>query len=124
MPFRRIINQIQQRFQELPTRAEKLRFMYEVQERLRIYHNNQGQRFQNAQMTQEEWDTFKTEWKEISQAVAKRIANLRDIVFKEDFALVEPKDPKDTATVSAWSGMKETLKTGGVYTSEIDTIWQ
>jgi len=117
-----IRDRIVTKYQSLPTQKEKLGFLYRVQERLRIVHNNKGQQFSDGQITEQQWTTFKIQWNEINERVAGHISTLREKVFTKDYGLALP-DIKDEIKTNAWMNKKQELKTAATFDSVIDTIW-
>ena len=117
-----IKDRIVTKFQSLPTQREKLEFLYQVQERLRTFHNNRGAQFEAGQITQAQWDTFRSQWRDVSERVSEQIAILREKVFGEDYGLVSTLD--DEAASIAWNEKKREPKEALSYKNDIDTIWQ
>lgn len=120
--------QIKQRiltkYQSLPTQREKLEFLYQVQERLRNVHNTQGGRLVAGDITEAQWDNFKTQWLDVAEKVTDRIARLRDKVFTEDYGLQTPTSPEDETRSLLWGQKREQLKSDQTLKNDIDTIWQ
>jgi hypothetical protein len=119
-----IRDRILTKYQSLATQQEKLEFVYQVQERLRTVHNNRGQESRDGQITQEQWDSFVLQWRNVSEKVSERIATLRDVVFQNDYGLTPPTVGVEDGKYELWSAKREQLKSGTTYQSDIDTIWQ
>ncbi len=118
-----IRDRILTRYQALPTQKEKLEFLYQVQERLRTFHNTRGAQFEAGRITQAQWDTFRSQWMQVSERVSERIAALRDNVFRTQYA-IDTSKTEDDAVLDMWRIKKEQLKTMTTYSNGIDTIWQ
>lgn len=122
--FAKIKERIMTKYQSLSTRAEKLEFLYEVQERLRTVHNNRGTKFRNGEITENEFRTFQKKINEVNQRVSEKIASIRERVYVEDYGLAKPADEKDDVATEARVQKKEAIKAGVIYKNDIDTIWQ
>lgn len=122
--FAQIKDRIITKYKSLPNQKEKLEFLYEVQERLRVKHNEKGADFRANTITKDQWDNFTKKWNVANSAVAEQIAKLRDKVFVEDYELTVPTDQTDAVNTDAWGAKKEAIKAAINYKSDIDTIWQ
>lgn len=107
--------------QSLSTKKDELEFLYEVQERLQIKHNEKGAEFTSGDITEEEWKIFKGEWTGVSKEVGSRLADIREEVFVNDYNIpdADTREHRDMISVKKLS-LKESLK----YKSNINTIWQ
>lgn len=48
---------------KLPTdNAKKLEYLYRLQEKLRLVHNEYGEKYRNEEITEEEFRTFQRTW--------------------------------------------------------------
>lgn len=119
-----IRDRILTRYQALPTQKEKLEFLYQVQERLRTFHNTRGAQFEAGQITQAQWDTFRSQWMRVSERVSERIAILRERVFTEDYQLIKPTSGADGERAVLCGNKREELKAKTSFNGDIDTIWQ
>jgi len=122
--FSQIKERVVTKYKSLGSQKEKVEFLYEVQERLRIKHNEKGLLFTDGEITKGEWLDFKNKWNSVNQIVAERISTLRVQVFTEDYSLTVPTDEKDTLRQDVWAEKKEALKNATTYQSDIKTIWQ
>lgn len=122
--FAQIKDRIITKYKSLPTQKEKLEFLYEVQERLRIKHNEKGKDFRDEVIDEPTFRVFQSKWNAVNTVVSEQIAKLRNKVFTEDYALLAPDDIDDTDSIEAWTAKKESLKAKVAYKTDIDTIWQ
>ena len=86
--FEQIKARITTKYESLPNKKDKLEFLYEVQESLRIRYNKKGTEFRTGIITQKQWENFKNRWLDVSNYVAINIASIRDEVFKKDYLFV------------------------------------
>jgi len=118
-----IRDRILTRYQALPNQKEKLEFLYQVQERLRTFHNTRGAQFEAGQITQAQWDTFRSQWMQVSERVSERIATLRDNVFRTQYA-IDTSKTDDEVVAQQYSAKKRELLDALSYKKDINTIWQ
>jgi len=78
------------------TAAEKTAFLYRLQERMRLEHNDMGQQFRNKLISRYEWDEFLRWWNEDNDQIVTEILaaraelkadNSADIPFEEIFSV-------------------------------------
>jgi hypothetical protein len=62
---------------EVDTREERIEYMYNLQEKLRLRHNFVGARYRNGLVTEQEWANFKTIHKQRQLKISKVINFLR-----------------------------------------------
>jgi hypothetical protein len=64
---------------ECTTDAQKLEFVYRVQEKLRLLHNLAGEKYRNSELTKEQWDIFLKEWQPKYDAMIEEILKYKNI---------------------------------------------
>lgn len=62
---------------DVDTREERIEYMYNLQEKLRLRHNFVGARYRNGQITEEQWQTFKQAFKRRQFKIGRVIGFLR-----------------------------------------------
>lgn len=59
------------------TPAEKTAFLYRLQEKLRLWHNEKGEDFRNKTLSYEEWISFLNDWNELNDSVVAELLAAR-----------------------------------------------
>ena len=121
--FKELKQRIVSKYQSLSTNKEKLEFMYQVQEKLRLYHNEKGKQFRDGDINESQWINFKAKWSDAEKIVAARVAELRDDVYKNDYNITDVQSDTPEVTKEMGDKRAELLKST-TYKADIDTIWQ
>lgn len=58
--------------------AQKVRILYRIIERLRLRHNDMGNKFRNTEISEAEWKVFLKEWEPRYQRVAHVLNVIKD----------------------------------------------
>jgi hypothetical protein len=119
--FPQIKTRIIAKYQSLATPKEKLEFLFEVQERLRIKHNEKGKDFRDGVITEEQWKNFEGKWFDVSKAVGGKLSEIRESVFVNDYGLLVNTD--DVEASNAFGNKKLELLSRIAYKDDIDTVW-
>ena len=87
-------------------KEKRFKYLYRLQEKLRLYHNLKGTQARNGVITMEEFRYFQNGWiKDRNKLICKHINKCKDSLTEEEKEKLLDKTHEDS-----WSGVKDKEK--------------
>lgn len=119
-----IKNSFDEKYLSLKGDRERLQFLYEMQEKLRVEFNEMGRAFRDKEIDEVAFVAYKKQWRTLNLHVSEMIAPLRVEYFTKEFGYASPTKGVDDGKAQVLLQAKEELKGGEVYKTDIQAIWQ